>query len=463
MEWEMFFGRFHPLMVHLPIGMFILGYLFEILLLSGFKNIITSRKTVLAAYCIGLFSGLAAALTGWLLSLSNDYSFESLNDHRNLGILSLLLLTLLIVYQLTASRNKKLLKFTFSTLTLIIISFTGHLGGNLTHGSDYLSKYGPNFLKTKNQSIQESIKALNQDSINIYTDMLVPLFDNKCVACHNAANDSGGLNLLKYSNLFKDANHEKPIVPGSPSMSELYKRVSLPLSHDKVMPPRQPSLSYTDIQLLKYWIESGADSTSHFKYETMTTELLDLVKRDYGLDFSPKPYYEKIKVDSLTKDVLNELQKNNFLVNYLGETNYLLDISFSGDSIGINNIISLKKIANQITFLKISDCLLRDDLLDSFPTFPHLSKLDLSKNNINEKLKHYVSRHPNLESINLNETKLTHEVLKQILEVSNAKRIYVWNTLVSPEEAKALNQNGVEVVSAFKFEPVKEYKSVLSQ
>ena len=94
---------------------------------------------------------------------------------------------------------------------------------------------------------------------------------------------------------------------GNPDQSELLKRVSLPWNHEKIMPPRGAGFSYTDIQILKYWIENGADSLAVFNSETMSKELIALMNRDYGLDFSPKPYYEKVKVDSLDEGFDNSI------------------------------------------------------------------------------------------------------------------------------------------------------------
>jgi uncharacterized membrane protein len=82
MDWELFIGRFHPLIVHLPIGIFILGYVFEVLFQMGYRNLINSRKLIIMTYSLGLVAGLFAAITGWLLSFSEDYGIEPLNDHK---------------------------------------------------------------------------------------------------------------------------------------------------------------------------------------------------------------------------------------------------------------------------------------------------------------------------------------------------------------------------------------------
>ena len=364
MDWELFIGRFHPLLVHLPIGIFILGYFFEVLHQLGFRNFIHSRKTIIAIYSFGLLAGLVAAMSGWLLSLSDDYGIKALNDHKLLGIATLVVMLFVIIYQVKGHNGKSKLKLAASTLAIILITLTGHFGGNLTHGSNYLVEYGPSILRNKINSSFDTLSKKNPDSLNIYLDLIKPLIQNKCLACHNSQNNKGGLILNDYNDLFKDSDHDKPVLAGNPDMSELFKRISLPSNHEKVMPPRGAGLGYTNIQILRYWIENGADSLASFNSDNMTKELIALINRDYGLDFSPKPYYEKVKADSLDEGFMAKLRNYGFRANYLGETNLLLDVVFKGDSIGKDQIRLLNQVSNQITFLKIADCKLSDDLIE---------------------------------------------------------------------------------------------------
>ena len=65
MEWDIFIGRFHPILVHLPIGVFLLGYFLEVLFQFGFRKLIGSRYTITFIYSIGLIAGIFAAISGW--------------------------------------------------------------------------------------------------------------------------------------------------------------------------------------------------------------------------------------------------------------------------------------------------------------------------------------------------------------------------------------------------------------
>lgn len=465
-NWELFFGRFHPLIVHLPIGIFILGYIFEIIRNWSNNKLAISRKIVVITYVIGLLAGIFAAITGLLLATSNDYNYEALNDHKILGIVTLLMMILVIIHQVWKPEHSSRLKLIGSTIAILLTGLTGHFGGNLTHGSDYLLQYGPQMFRNSAVSIYEKVAEMNPDEILIYRDILNPLIQEKCKGCHDAKERMGGLNLEAFENLFKEANREFPIVAGNPDKSEVYKRLSLPLDHEKIMPPKGKGFGYTDLQILRYWIESGADSLGTFDSNTMSEDLIALIKRDYQLDFSPRPYYEKVKIDSLEEGQLTMLRSAGFRVNYLGVNNHLLDIAYEKDTIQIGQIKLLNQVANSITFLKLSNCMLSDNLIESMAEMPHLTKIDLSKNPLSEALVKHLLDHPNLETVNLNETLLTNQGLGQLISKLDIIRVYALKTSVSKSSLDSLRKinTGTEIIAEeFKFEKIEPAKSVFEK
>ncbi|MCX2718468.1 c-type cytochrome domain-containing protein [Lentiprolixibacter aurantiacus] len=464
MEWDLFLGRFHPLLVHLPIGFFILGYIFELLLKFGYRSIISSRKIIILTYTVGLLAGIAAALSGWLLSFSDDYPLSALDDHKLLGILTLVVMLILIFYQIKVPAARDTLKLLGSTIVVILIAATGHLGGNLTHGPDYLVEYGPGILRGSQMGLLENSE-VNPDSVLIFQDILKPVLQDKCVACHNSEQSRGGLKLESYRDLFKDAEHGKPVVAGNPEKSELFRRISLPAEDDLAMPPRGNSIGYTNIQILKHWIAEGADSLAIFKSDAISGELIALLIRDYGLDYSPRPYYEKVKADSLSEGILKELRNGGFRANYLGENNFLLDVEYGGDSIGEREIQLLNQVSKNITFLKLSGCKLSDEMLEGLSPIPHLTRADLSKNPLTGHSAAYLMEQLHLEAVNLNDTEIDAEALGKLLSESGIARVYIRNTKVSEDEISSLSQNYAdkEIIAGFTFEKVPEAKSVFEQ
>lgn len=465
MEWDSFIGRFHPILVHLPIGIFLLGYFLEVLYQFGYRKLIGSRHTITFIYGIGLLAGIFAAITGWLLSFSDDYALEALEDHKLLGIATLVVMLLVIVYHIKGAETKGKSKLAVSTVAIILTGLTGHFGGNLTHGPTYLFEYATDPSDRYEALNLKRLSAIAPDSIQIYADILHPVIENNCVACHNSENYKGGLILETYSDLFKEADYEVPIVAGNAYSSEMFNRINLPAHHEKSMPPRGSGFNYTDIEILKYWIESGADSLATFNTDTMGDELILLMNRDYELDYSARPYYEKVKVDSLDNELLTELRDSEFRVKYLSKTNFLLDVAYKGDSISRAQLESLNRVADHITFLNLSDGSLSEDLLQTVAEMPHLTRVDLSKNKLNSKMISFLVKHKHLESANLNATELSNASLKNLLEETNLKRVYILDTKVTEEELLSLKEtySEIDLISGFKFKAVAEAKSVFNQ
>lgn len=463
MEWNLFIGRFHPLLVHLPIGMLILGYLFEIMHGIGMKKIIPGRKTIIATYIAGMVFGIIAALTGWYLSSSEDYGIRDLNLHKQLAIASLIVLLFVIVLQ-SFSKIKSGIKFICSTIAIILLSIAGHQGGNLTHGHHFLTEYAPSFLKQNDESHLSQFNSA--DSVFIFDAIIEPAIQDKCVSCHSKDHFKGGLVLSKYDQLFEEADNGIPIQKGEPFKSELFSRIILPKQNEKAMPPKGNGFSYTEIQVLKYWIENGADKNQMFEPDKMSPELIELVNKDYNLDYSPKPYYEKIKVDALPEEELKKIRDAGFHVSYLSEDNFLLDVAFNGSDFGDTQIEVLKGIADHITLLKLTNIEVNSDLHSvAIPTMPHLTRLDLSKSNFTESMLLPFTKSPQLISINLNETKVGTGLVDQWLKGSKVERIYLWKTNLSNDEISNLKKvySETEIISGFQFEEVAEAKSVFEK
>jgi uncharacterized membrane protein len=465
MSWELFIGRFHPLMVHLPIGIFILGYLFELSRQFGSKYFCPSRKSIIIIYSVGLLAGIAAAATGWLLSQSEDYGIIALDDHKIAGISTLVVMLLVIVILIKGSNIDGKVKLLSSTIAIILMSITGHLGGNLTHGASYLVEYAPMQISPRAPSRYDRVSNITPDSVIIYKDLLKPAIQDKCLACHNTSDNKGGLVLVGYQNWFAEADHGTPIAARNPEQSELLKRVTLAYDDEKIMPPKGPGISYTDIQILIYWIENGADSLQRFNPESMEEELVDLLERDYGLDYHPKPYYEKVKVDSLDEAIILDVRNSGFNVSYLGLDNLLLDVAYNNDSINQTNIDLLNQLATHVTFLKMADCNLTNNLIKEMPVFQHLTRIDLSNNQIFDELIPFLSKQPNLETVNLHDTDLNYSALQSLLDQTNVKKVYIWNTKMSDEEIALISNNypTVEIVSGFEFEEFVPANSVFGE
>ena len=133
-------SHFHPMMVHFPIAIIVIGFLFDL-----FSLFITKEKclTKIGLYLevIGMFAAIAAFGTGYYLTGQMEGEAGILREQHQLfatlTLVSIILATffrLLLVYQ---KKEETYLKYAAMSLFLcafVFVMITGYLGGNLVYG-----------------------------------------------------------------------------------------------------------------------------------------------------------------------------------------------------------------------------------------------------------------------------------------------------------------------------------------
>ena len=142
----LFVGRFHPIVVHAPIGALMLLAVFELLCLSR-KNEEKFGAASLLILTVGAAGAVAGVLVGILLSREGGYEGANFALHQTIGIAATTGVLLALVLRISAmgSRHGGLMdcyRVTFC-LSLAFISLGAHFGGNMTHGNKYLTEYAP--------------------------------------------------------------------------------------------------------------------------------------------------------------------------------------------------------------------------------------------------------------------------------------------------------------------------------
>ena len=144
----------------------------------------------------------------------------------------------------------------------VLIFATGHFGGSLTHGSDYLSSALSD--DTDSVTVQKIIP--NIQEANVYGDVVQPLLQSKCYGCHGPKKHKGDFRMDSPEYLMKGGKEGETIVAGKAEESEMIKRLLLAREAEHHMPPKEkPQLNERQIALLHWWIEEGADFTKKIK------------------------------------------------------------------------------------------------------------------------------------------------------------------------------------------------------
>ena len=255
-NWVQFIGHFHPLLVHLPIGFIVLLAILEALALAPrFKELASASRVIL------LVTVPAAAITvlcGWLLSKGGDYDAHLLAWHKWSGTaVGVAAVILLILHW----RGWKKIYRVSLFVTLLLLVAAGHFGGELTHGTDYLTRYAPTALQSVlgNKNLVQPRAEIDFQKQPVSTAVIQPILSRYCVRCHGTSKSKGGLKLNTIENLMKGGDSGPAIVSGNSVQSLLIKRVLLPLDDDDHMPPEGKSQpSYDDLLLLQWWVDVGA-------------------------------------------------------------------------------------------------------------------------------------------------------------------------------------------------------------
>ena len=165
-----FIGHFHPVLVHLPIGILLLACLFQWLVKK--ENFSSLRPAINIALLVGMISAVVACITGFLLSRSGDYDEQLADTHQWFGI-SVAVMSI-VMYFLNRKSASDTIKLFTSVLLFVLILITGHLGGSLTHGTDYLTAS----LSSSNDSSRTRYRKPIPDvqEAIVYSDIIQPVF-----------------------------------------------------------------------------------------------------------------------------------------------------------------------------------------------------------------------------------------------------------------------------------------------
>lgn len=105
MEVFQFFGRLHPLILHLPIGFLILAFILE--WTGRVEKYKVLQPAVGFSLKLGMWSAIFAAISGYILSLEGDYNEQLLDRHQWLGIATAIGAILVYVLYKGARPNRR--------------------------------------------------------------------------------------------------------------------------------------------------------------------------------------------------------------------------------------------------------------------------------------------------------------------------------------------------------------------
>lgn len=445
-EWSLFIGRFHPLIVHLPIGIIVFAALLKGL--TFFKKDRVLGKAFEVALLSGIASAILAAVSGYLLSADGGYDPETLIWHKWMGFS---LVTVTVATWIIWRKQKpdvRLLKLRLSDwlmLTAIVLLFVGgHKGGSLTHGRDYLTMHMPSVLQKVlsvspvpvNESLPE-IEAV--DSAFAFTDIIQPLINTKCIKCHNPLKAKGSLDLSSAEGIAKGGSSGPSIVAGDWEASELIQRVTLPESSSKFMPSDNlPPLTPVEISLLKWWVTQGADFKKNI-FQMGTDERTKYLLSVY-LGISTEDDKEIVLPEVLPLDagLINSLKEAGLGIRRITSESNLIEVSFvmlendPPEQI-LNTLKKLDQAKAQIFRLNVKNCKLNTESVGIITGFMNLTKLNLQGNGLTDDMITGLSNLKNLSYLNIGQNHISDKSADIFQRMGTLTKINLWQTDLTTE------------------------------
>ncbi|KZS38389.1 hypothetical protein AWE51_17690 [Aquimarina aggregata] len=449
----LFFGRFHPLVVHLPIGFLFFAFILEVY--GRWQKDDKIKLAIPLSLFLGAISALVACVLGYMLSLSGDYDQGALDTHFWFGIA-----TTVIAFGawLISSRKLKVEvlekgKAYIATLALIVVllSITGHYGGNLTHGSDYLTAYLP-FGKEQKEKL---VAVTSIEEAQVFNHLVNPILQDKCASCHNASKKKGQLSFASKEAILKGGKSGAAFVAGDAGASEMIRRVLLDTHHDEFMPPEgKTPLTKEEIAIIEYWVNTGqGDFEIKFGNIESSEEIKLAATEMLGLDASTKESMALANVPSPSETDIKTLIDAGFKIRELVADSNLFDVILPAGTINQENITDvkiklelLKPLKKNIIWLSVGDNNISDNDLSIFDGFENLQLLKLEKNPITDKGISLCPELKKLTALNLFGTKVSKSSLELLNKFPKLEKLYVWNTNITKEDVQAYRtQNNSEV------------------
>ena len=408
-----FFGRFHPLAVHLPIALLLLVPLLECAALLGERQHLRQA----AGFVMGLATAaaIASAWLGWLLAWSGGYEGSLITRHMWGGVS--LAAASLACCALYGWRRSAYLIALLSTVGLLM--WTSDQGGKLTHGDTFLTEHMPQpfgrWLGGKRKT--------EVDPTSFYAMRVQPIFEEKCVLCHNSEKFKGKLRLDSYEDLMRGGKDGPVIHPGEPGKSELFRRVTMPSDSKDFMPAEgKPALTVAEVKLIEVWI--GAGATTHIAESAMQQ--------------LPQPSEGNAVAPPLTADYRPQLKTMAALEASLGirlvprsqnpTDGLILRTASAPARCTDDTLAQLAPVASLIVDAELGRTKVTDKGMQALASFSNLRVLDLSNTAVSSAGMKELVKLDKLESLNLSETRVTREGVSVLQAKPALKHLYLFET-----------------------------------
>jgi len=429
--WLQPIGRMHPMLLHFPIVLLMLAMVLEFF---RFKETY-AKENLYQSFASGLLLtgallSAATVIMGIFLSMEQGYAGEVLDWHKWTGVGIVFIASIIYSVRNTSWYRAPLTK-AGAVLTTIFLIMAGHYGAILTHGDNFV---------LEPISSSRAVEKAPLEQAKVFEDVIMPIFSQKCLNCHNMDKAKGGLIMADAKSLLKGGKTGKLFVPGQPEISLLLQRIHLPADEKKHMPPKdEAQLTEEETAILNLWVKNNAE---------MKKKVLDLADND-SLRMLATAYLkpaqtipeEDFDFSSADEEDVHKLSNNYRVISPLAKNSPALAVNiYNKASFNAAVLKELEPLRKQIVSINLSNMPLKDEDLKQIAEFKNLRKLIANFTDIKGPGLKYLKDLDHLHTLSLSGTVVTYKLLGEFVRSSKVKHIILWNTGISTSELSQLKK-----------------------
>ena len=430
-------GRIHPLLLHFPIVLLLLAVGLDAFRFRTTASLANEFYTSFAANLL-LAGALSAALTvimGLLLATEPGYTGAVVQWHKWAGV-SVFFLATLLYWCRTKSWYSRIIAQVGAAFMALVLVGAGHYGAALTHGEDFITQP---IIKNRQTAPVDFQQAM------VFNDVIKPIFEQKCTSCHNPDKLKGELNLTDADAIRKGGETGKLFVAGNPDISLLLRRIHLPNTEKKHMPPSGKSqLTTAEMKLLALWVKGNASFDKRVFDLPITDSLRFMAAVMFKTATSAEPVFT---FDAADDETIKKLNTDYRTVAALARESPALAINlYNKTAYSPEQLRELSSIKTQVVSLNLNKLPVKDADLTAVGQFENLRKLDLNFTDITGKGLKALSSLPHLESLALSGTKISYADLRgQLGTFKNLQNVTLWETPLTEAEIGQLKKEHPKV------------------
>lgn len=421
-KWVPFLGRFHPVLLHLPIGIFAAVVLLEAYLFV--KPVSRVPEKIHFLLSAAFYSTVFSALFGIFLSWEGGYEGDAVNFHKWAGVVTAGLILALDWLARTRESNPDKLPTAYLgglVVTIIAMTITGHQGGNLTHGSGFLTQHNP-------FAADKEVVEMTADT-PVFISHIQPVLEDYCIQCHNHDKEKGELRLDTFEMIMAGGVNGDALVPGDSEASSMIHRIHLPMENEDHMPPQgKPQPTEEVVQLLSWWIDQGASETATQGEMEITAEIAPHFMEIETLDFQTREEVEA-QMDALEIPATTA-------VHFLALDDHRLGVR--ANKAEDADVLALLPLKANIVELNLGGSSITDASLDAVGQMVNLTHLHLNNTAVTDGGIEKLVDLYQLEYINLYGNDIGDSSLQVLRRLKALKKIFLWETNVTKEAVAAL-------------------------